>query len=148
MKSKTGLLFYFVLFVSGVYAQPMTLTSHTLNWKGIATWHAGTSTVQVISFDSAQYPSSNHLPYYNQRLSYDPAFSYQAELKNSIFIPLTDAESNILSGIHFIQADPVIKSEIIYERAAGSLNVSIFPFIKRDGNLMKLSSFDLQISKT
>ena len=148
MKNKIGLLFYFVLFVSGVYAQPMTITSHTLNWKGIATWHAGTSTVQVISFDSAQYPSPNYLPYYSQRLSYNPAFSYQAELKNSIFIPLTPEESNILSGIHFIQADPVIKSEIIYERAAGSLNVSIFPFIKRDGNLMKLSSFDLQISKT
>jgi len=148
MKNKTVLILYFVLFVTGIYAQPITITSHTLNWKGIATWYAGTSSIQVISFDSAQYPSQNHLPYYNQRFSYDPAFSYHAELKNAVFIPLTGDESNILSGNHSIQADPVIKTEIASERGSGTLNVSIFPFVKRDGNFLKLLSFDLQISKT
>ena len=148
MKNKTCLLLFFVLFVSGLFAQPMTLTSHTLNWKGLVTWYAGTSTVQVISFDSAQYPSPNHLPYYNQRLAYDPAFSYQAELKNAVFIPLTGDESSALTGNNFIQSDPVIKTEIVSERGTGTLNVSIFPFVKRDGNFLKLLSFDLQISKT
>ena len=148
MKNKTCLLLFFVLFVSGLFAQPMTLTSHTLNWKGMVTWYAGTSTVHVISFDSAQYPSPNHLPYYNQRLAYDPAFSYQAELKNAVFIPLTGDESSALTGNNFIQSDPVIKTEIVSERGTGTLNVSIFPFVKRDGNFLKLLSFDLQISKT
>jgi len=148
MKIKNGLVIFFVLLVSVLYAQPTTLSSHVINWKGLTTWRAGTSTIQVISFDSAQYPTPAHFPYYNQRVKYDPAFSYISELKNTVLIPLTAEENKILSGNKAIPSDPEIKTQILSERGTETLNVQIFPFVKRNGNVLKLLSFDLQITKT
>ena len=148
MKIKTSLLLLSVLFVTGLHAQITTLTSHILNWNAMTTWRAGTSTIQVISFDSAQYPNTTHFPYYCQRVKYDPAFSYNAELKKTVFIPLTAEENNALSGSNLIASDPEIKTNILIERGTGTLNVQIFPFVKRNGNVLKLLSFDLQISRT
>jgi len=147
MKLKTGTLLIFVFLVFGLYAQSSTISSHIINWKGVSVWRAGTSTIQVISFDSAQYPMSTHFPYFNQRVKYDPAFSYIAELKNTVLIPLTAEENKILSPCKSIPADTDIKTQILSERGTETLNVQILPFVKRNGNIMKLLSFDLQISK-
>ena len=143
------LLFSFLLtFITVLSAQTEQNTSHKLNWKGIQKWHAGTSTINVISFDSAQYPTENHLPYFNQRIQCDLSFSYRAELKNPVFSVLSGDESALLSGNELLQSDPVISINTLSERGTGYLNVSIFPFVIRGGNLLKLISFDLQISKT
>jgi len=143
------LLFSFLLtFITVLSAQTEQNTSHMLNWKGIEKWYAGTSTVNVISFDSAQYPTENHLPYFNKRIQCDLSFSYQAKLKNPVFVALSVEESALLSNNDLIQADPVVSTNILRERGAGFFNVSILPFVKRGGNLMKLQSFDLQITKS
>ena len=149
MKYKILLFCFFLLqSLTVLSAQTDIISSHKLNWKGILKWYAGTSAINVISFDSAQYPTENHLPYYNKRINCDLSFSYQAELKNQVFIPLTDDESILLSGNSLVQTDPVISTKTQTERGTGYLNVSIFPFVKRGGNLLKLQSFDIQISKT
>ena len=144
------LLFCFFLIPSFLIlsAQTESISSHKLNWKGIEKWHAGSSTIDVISFDSAQYPTENHLPYYNQRINCDLSFSYQAELKNPVYIPLTVEESKLMTGNNSTQTDPVISTKTQRERGIGYLTVSIFPFVKHGDNLLKLQSFDLQISKT
>ena len=61
MKYRILLFYIFSLpFFTVLTAQTELTTSHKLNWKGIEKWYAGTSTIDVISFDSAQYPTENH----------------------------------------------------------------------------------------
>ena len=148
MKYKISFLTFMLLSVCALYAQTEKVTSHKLNWKGVEKWYSGTSSINVISFDSAQYPAENHLPYYNQRIHCDPAFSYKAEIKNSVYIPLTNEEMALLPGNNVLSDIPVVTTGVLNISGASFLSVSIFPFVKQGANLLKLQSFDLHISQT
>jgi hypothetical protein len=148
MKYKILLFSFLLIYVSVLYAQTEQITSHNLHWKGVEKSYIGTSSVQVISFDSAGYPSENHLPYYHQRINCDPSFSYSAELKNPVYIPLTVEENTLLAGKNSFSTVPEISTKILHARGSSFLNISILPFINISGNIQKLQSFDLQISKT
>ena len=93
MKIKIVLLVFFVLLAFALFAQTSEITSYKLNWKGIEKWVAGSATIKVISFDSANYPTENRLPYFNQRMSYDRNLSFQVELVNPVYVPLTGEEN-------------------------------------------------------
>jgi hypothetical protein len=137
-------LFFFVTFLS---AQNEQTTSHILNWKGIEKWYLDSTSVKVISFDGAQYPGENKFPYFNQRIVSDPAYSYNAVLKNVVYIQVTNDEKNLLSGSSF-SSEPQIVKNTLHSRGLSYFNVSILPFVIREGNILKLQSFDLQIIKT
>jgi len=147
MKNKITLTVFFALLVFTISAQTSDITSHKLNWRGLDQWHAGTSTINVITFDSAQYPSANRLPYFNHRIDYDPTSSYTATIKNPVYIPLTLEESTLLSDNNLFGNDPEIKTNISYSKGSGFLNVSLLPFVIRGSKVLKLQSFDLEISK-
>ncbi|MDP4238481.1 MAG: type IX secretion system sortase PorU [Bacteroidota bacterium] len=148
MKYRISFFLFSFFCVSFLSAQTEQITSHRLNWKGVEKWVVGTSSINVIAFDSAQYPMENHLPYFNRRLICDPAFSYQALIKNPVYIPLTQEENVLLAVNSLIPNNPDITTSILHDRGTSFLNVSILPFVKQGGNILKLQSFDLQISKT
>jgi len=148
MKYRIFLFSFFLFFSCVLYSQTEQITSHKLNWKGIVKWYAGTSSIDVISFDSAQYPTENYLPYYNQRIPCDLNFQYNVDLKNQVYVPLINEEIALLSDSNLISADPKISTAILSQKGESFLNVSVFPIVKQSGNFMKLLSFDLRISKT
>jgi hypothetical protein len=143
-----NLTLIFLVFVSTGWAQTSVLTSHNLHWNGIEKTYTGTSSLQIISFDSAGYPSENHLPYYHQRINCDPSFSYSAEIKNPVYIPLTTEENALMAGKNSFSTVPEITTNVLRARGSGFFDISILPFVTVGGSIQKLQSFDLLISKT
>ena len=148
MKYRFFLFSIFFSCISVLFAQTEQVSSHILNWKGVQKWSVGTSFVNVISFDSAQYPTDNHLPYFNQRIICNPGFSFNVEIKNPVYIPVTSEEKELLTQNNTFQNNPQIATRILHSKGTGFLDVTILPFIVQSGNILKLQSFDLQISKT
>jgi len=146
MKIKIVLLVFFVLLAFALFAQTSEITSYKLNWKGIEKWVAGSATIKVISFDSANYPTENRLPYFNQRMSYDRNLSFQVELVNPVYVPLT-GEENLIVSVNSIPAQIKVQANLQKESGDEYMNLSILPFVSKDGKILKLLSFDLQITK-
>ena len=148
MKNKIVLLVFYAIFVTTLPAQSSVITSHHLNWKGLAKWYAGNSSIYVMSFDSARYPTQTHLPYYTHLTKCDPAFSYEVNVVNPIYIPLTIEENKMLSGSNLISTTPLITTDRLNQNGSSYLKISILPFIIQDDNPLKLQSFDLQVIKS
>jgi hypothetical protein len=128
--------------------QNYQITTYNLNWKGIERSQVDSSSQNVILFEGANYPTDNRLPYFEQRLTCDPAFGYSAELKNTVYIPVTNEERAILTGNMVFSSNPEIVTNILNQRGTGYFQIQILPFVNRDGKILKLQSFDLQINKT
>ena len=137
------LLFFFFNVLS---AQTGQLVNYNINWKGVEKWYLGTSSVNVISFDSAQFPTENHLPYFNHRIPCDPVSSYDVSVVNPVYIPVTNEEAALIDGTkNTISTTLAVSATIMHQQGSRFLNVSILPFIIRDNKIVKLKSFDLQI---
>lgn len=147
MKFKIILLTLISICISTLSAQTEETSYHELNWTGIEKWVADSSSINVISFAGAKYPAENRLPYFNKRISCDKAFSYRAEIKNPVFIPLTSEEKALINGI-YIPLKEEILTTILTERLSSFLDINILPFINRSGEIVKLKLFDLVIRKT
>lgn len=148
MKYKIVLFTFFILSVSTLSAQSEQISSHNLSWKSIEKWYSDSSSINVISFDGAQYPSENRLPYFTQRIPCDPGFSYRAELKNPVYVSLTNEENALLSGNNSFSSEPKVVTNYLRERGSIFLDISILPFVNQNGKILKLQSFDLQITKS
>jgi len=139
-------LFFFVF--STLSAEQNQMTSYKLNWKGLERWFSNSSSINVISFENARYPFNDKLPYFNQRIVCDPAFKYYAEIKNPVYIPMTAEENVVVNGKSINSFDAEVKTSLLNERKTTYLEINILPFANRNGQIVKLQSFDLQINKT
>jgi len=148
MRNRLAILAILFIFFTTLLAESTQVSSCKLNWKGVDKWYADSSFVQVISFVGAQYPSENRLPYFVQRVVCDPAFSYQAELINTVYVPLTIEEREIAPANYNFSREAEVQTNLLQERGSSSLDISILPFVVRDGIILKLLTFDLQIYKT
>lgn len=148
MIRKIAILTILFCFFSALYAQKEETSSHIINWKTIDKWNLDASFISVISFEGAQYPTENRLPYFNKRIICDQAFSYQVEINNSVFVTPTTDELALLALNNSIPNSIEMATEILKERGTSYLDISILPFVKQQGKIMKLSSFDLVIKKS
>jgi len=147
MKYKILLLSIFNFFILTLFAQTSETKSYELSWKGVEKWTANSSSIDVISFVGAQFPFENRLPYFNQRVTIDKAFSYQVEISNPVYVQLSASEKVVIDG-NSIPFDPEVKKEILTDRGSNLMDIKILPFVKRDGQIVKLKSFNLIINKT
>jgi hypothetical protein len=147
MKYKIVLLFSIFFSLSTITAQTEEILSQQLNWKGVDKWYSGSNHINVISFDEAQYPTNNHLPYFDKRIICDQAFSYHVEVRNEVYISLTNDESTVLDG-NTISSKIDILTDILHQRGTNYLDIRLLPFINQNGKIMKLQSFDLVIKKS
>ncbi|MDD5184897.1 MAG: type IX secretion system sortase PorU, partial [Paludibacter sp.] len=147
MKYKIAIFVFLYLCGFVISAQTLQTTTHKLAWDEPVKWYLDSTSVDVISFAGAKYPLNNRLPYFNQRITCDKAFSYQAELKNPVYIPLTNEENVIITG-NSIPNEVTVQTNILSERGSNYFDINILPFAVQDGKILKLTSFDLQISKT
>jgi len=148
MKYRFFILLFVLFLVCSLSAQTEKITTHSLHWNGVQKWTAGTSSINVISFDSAQYPTDNHVPYFNSRVICDANGSYDVKVNNPVYIPVTSEENALLSSLGFISGNLEITSKILSQKGTNFFNVSILPFVMQGGNIMKLQSFDLQLLKS
>lgn len=146
---KYKIAFFVFLYLSGfvIKAQTLQTTTYKLVWEESAKWYLDSTSVNVISFVGAKYPLNDRLPYFNKRIACDKAFSYQAELKNPVYISLTNEEDVIITG-NSIPTEAIVQTNILSERGSNYLDINILPFAFKAGKILKLASFDLQISKT
>ena len=147
MKYKIALLVFLVCFIKITSAQTGEVSSHEISWKGIEKWSAGSNSIDVISFDGAQYPSDNHLPYFNKRIICEKGYNYQVSIKNEIYSPLTTEESALIVNKNNISNKAIILTDILHERETDFLDIQILPFINQQGKISKLQSFNLEITK-
>jgi len=148
MKHKIILL-YFLTFLS-IYLSAQTVisnTEHKLNWQSIQKWYIKDYTKSVISFEGAFYPTEDQLPYFNKRISIDPAFVYNVSLENITYSNLSADESSLLSSSISLTENSQISTEILKERGNSFLDIRILPFVKQEGKIIKISSFSLKIEK-
>ena len=148
MKIKIVFLLFLIFFVSALKSQNEQITSYKLNWKGIEKWHIDSTSIYVISFDGAKYPTDSRLPYFNQRITCDPAFGYKIVLKNPVYIPVTNEENVFLTGNYSFSSEPQVENDFLHQRGTTYCDIRILPFVNRGGNILKLKSFDLQINQT
>ena len=147
MKYKTMLLAFLCLFVTTLSSQTAQTTSYSIAWNGIVKWTINSNSINVLSFTGAQYPKEDRLPYFNQRLQCDKAFSYLVEVRNPVFSPLTSQESAFFEGAS-VPSTIEVRTSILEQSTTSFLDINVFPFINFQGQLQKLMSFDLQVTKT
>jgi hypothetical protein len=147
MKYRIALLCFLSLYISTLLAQQEQTKSYSLNWKNLEKWYSNSSSIQVLSFDGAYYPFENRLPYFHEQIPCDPTFSYRPEIKNPVYIPTTNEESSLLSSNNSFGSEPKFITSFHNRQGANFFNVNILPFINKDGRILKLQSFDLQITK-
>jgi len=146
MKYIIALIAFLSLSVTTLVAQTSEISTIKLSWKEVEKWYADSMSIKVISFEGAKYPTDNRLPYFNKRMSCDAGFSFQADLKNPIYIPLTSDENALIGG-NTIPLEPEVYTELLHERGNTFMDIRILPFVKIEGKILKLLSFDLQIKK-
>lgn len=147
MKYKIALLAFLFSFITIASAQTTEVSSHEISWKGVEKWYAGSNNIDVISFEGAQYPTENHLPYFNKRITCEKGYNYHVEIKNEIYSPLTTEESKLIVDKSGISDKATIHTEILHERETDFLDIRILPFLSIQGKISKLQSFDLEITK-
>jgi len=147
MKYKIALFAFLFCFITIVSAQTGAVSSHEIIWKGIEKWSAGSNSIDVISFDGAQYPSDNHLPYFNKRIICEKGYNYQVEIKNEIYSALTSEETALIVDNSNISNKAIIQTDILHERETDFLDIRILPFVNLQGKISKLQSFNLEIKK-
>lgn len=148
MKYKIFLLVLFSFVISTLKAEVSETSTHNISWNGVEKLYIdSTSAIKVISFKGAQYPNENRLPYFNHRITCDPAFSYTAEIKNPVYIPLSTEENELFSGLGLASKEPEISTDILSSRGIKFFDVRILPFVKKEEKFFKLQSFDLNITK-
>lgn len=148
MKYTITLFVSLIVFVSGSFAQKEEISTHQLNWTGIEKWVADSASVSVLSFTGAQFPHENRLPYFNKRIVCDKAFSYQVEIRNEVYIPLTSEETALINENNSIPGTIQLLTEELHERGTSFFDIHVLPFVNQQGKVVKLQSFDLVIKKT
>lgn len=149
MKQKIILSFLFALLTFSLLAQSsVVMSSYRLNWQGVQQWKAGDYNKPVIALENAVYIEENQLPWLNKRIDADMAFEYTASVDNAVYIPVPKEESEIVLSALTPAEQPKVKTSILRERGNSYLDVNVFPFVLRDGQLVKIKSFDLSITKT
>lgn len=146
MRLKITSIIFISLITTSLFAQ-LTTTNITIKWKGIEKWTLGQSSVDVLSFESALYPDGTRLPYFHKRFSIDNAHEYSFEIKNISTAKLSDIETNLLCGQTF-GSDPRIIQNTKIQAGERFVDVEILPVISRDGQVLKITSFDLIATKS
>jgi len=144
MKFKIILIALLAVFLSNILAQ--NEHSYQIKWTGVENWNAGSGTTKFITFTGARYPDENRLPYFREKIPCDSAAWYKAELVNLKFGPISADESELIGEINF-DSQISIKNSPVNEDGKSSIEIELLPFIKKEGKILKLLSFDVELKK-
>ena len=136
-----------LLFVKASFSQTTANYTQSLNWSGIEKWNTNSNSIEVLSFQGATFPKENHLPYFTKRVICESGFNYITHLKNTIYVPLSPDEVKLLEGSQ-LSSEALLEDEILTISGMKQLEIQVLPFANVSGKLVKLSSFELEVTKT
>lgn len=127
-------------------AQNTTLSKKEIKWTGFETWSTPQTSKKVISFDEAQYPSDNELPYFIEKISKEGNETISVEVVNPVFQAASSEELSYLSDKN-IPSEISVSSYTTTDRGIEHQIFHILPFVKKGEDVLKLTNFNLQIDK-
>ena len=145
MKFHLFVLSLFLTISSLLSANAENDTSYTIKWNEIENWIAPMSSVKVLSFDGATYPTGDLLPYFHVEIPAQASYVYDVELINPIYEQLKPNEQLLVAG-KINQQKVNVQSSLLNSRGDATLNISFLPLIVEGERLSKLISFDLKIT--
>lgn len=137
-------LFLFVMF--NVKGEELSSLPQHIKWTGIDRWTTGKSEKSVISFEGASYPD-NSLPYFTKTLSCENNSIYNVNISNPTFVTLNNEEAELIKDTP-VSTDLQVNTFKVSENGNSFLKVQIFPFVQKDGQVLKLQNFDINIEKS
>ena len=142
-------IFIFVLasFVSSAGSQNTLQTKREIKWSGFTTRDILQTSKKIISFDNAQYPYDNELPYFIEEITKESGQDIILNIVNPAFIP-ADAEESAYLKDKDLPSDISVISYSSTNREAEIQTFRILPFVKKGEDIFKLADFDVQIEKT
>lgn len=127
-------------------AQNATLSKKEIKWTGFETWSTPHTSKKVISFDDAQYPSDNELPYFIEKISKENGQEIKFNVVNPVFQPVTSEELSHLKDKN-IPSEISVTSYSATDRGTEIQIFQLLPFVKKGEQTLKLTNFDIQVEK-
>ena len=125
MKLKIFITTLISVFILTLVAQTPQENTYVIKWKGVEKWYAGSNYSKFITFENANYPSDNRLPYFTTKIPCDSAFTCTAELKNLIILPLSSEELELVDK-NIVPSDIQIKGKPCIIDGKNYLEVQVF----------------------
>ena len=120
----------------------------TLQWSENKVISFGNDSVEVLSFEGAEYTDASFLPYYfyKENISDSEAknYEYSFSLTNIIY---SEINPNISINYEFISSDFQIDGAVTAASRDYTLEAYILPFKIVENQLYRLKSFDIKIDK-
>lgn len=114
-------------------------------WEGVQTWEAELSSKDVLSFESAHYLYDNDLPYFVKQVEANSSDNYKVSLLSCEFEPLSLSERALITTS--FNVEPEVLTSYSYDRDKTYLNIQVLPFVEKDGEVLRLKSFILDVKK-
>lgn len=121
--------------------------NRNIQWQAPVSFQAGAKTVHTLSFNKAQYPSSeNQLPYYIEQVPVDFTVD-EIDITNPLYVPLSEEDKT--AGVNFddVAFYPSISVEMVISRKQKYAEITLLPLRKNPetGELEKLVVFTLTL---
>lgn len=147
MKIKITLLLLIPLIISPLFSQDISTDSVSIKWNGIEVWTSPINTKEMISFYGATYPQGG-LPYFSKRISCKKTEQFKVHLSDIAYQTITDSNEIKLIKDENIPSEIAINTFYQTARENNYFNVEILPFIKKNGEILKVKNFNLIIENT
>ena len=145
IKIKYLLFLFLSLAAVGLAAQNTSVVPCSIHWTGIDVWKTEKQNKNVIAFAGAAY-DEDYLPYYTHSFPAEKNAEYNVTLSSPVFLPLETSEEKLVEGKYFPE-QLQITTYITTERGVPSLYVKVFPFVQKEGKMLKISTFSLAVEK-
>ncbi len=119
---------------------------YSIKWQGIQSWRAGNSVRNVLCFEDATYPDETYIPYFNKRLPAENDKSYQVVVEDPVYAPVPESELLLVTDFMQLGAEPTVTTDLLSVKGSRILDIKVFPFVVKDGKVLKLQSFTLAVN--
>lgn len=138
-----------ILLLMSVVITPLSAQNskeHRLEWsKTRYVQPAEGSRRLIFTFEGASYQSPYpDIPQYCHSRPYSGAEMPRVLLSNFQFSPVNALEKTLLAGLS-LSAEPQVKPVLGRGRSGNRLSWCIYPFVKRNGQILKLTTFSSQV---
>jgi hypothetical protein len=150
MKAKILIIHLILLIPLFSFSQHQSF-KRTISWNGVEQFNVDENeSISILRFDGSIYNSGNDfLPVYFERFPIAaPAENLNVILKNKIFEPLTDIESQLVSGNNQISNEITVTGSFAFDKKQPFATASFIPIRINEitGTYEKLISFQLYLN--
>ncbi|MBR1631447.1 MAG: hypothetical protein IJ680_06280, partial [Paludibacteraceae bacterium] len=141
-KTRFGLLL--LLSCTATLNMAAQTVSHKVEWKGLETWYADTTSVSVITADHAAYLRSDRLP---SIVNIQPIGQLEpvVTIMNTQYEAVPENEARLIDP-DVLGSEAFVETHVFITDEGNKLQTAVFPFALQDGRIMRLTNYQLQTS--